>query len=501
MSRNLHVPRPHGKALSHFKSVPARRFLHLPVLATVVGSLLLTACAGTPSAYRTPELDLPALPATKGAEKGAAHDSKWWLALQDAQLNALIAQAQERNSDLQLGMQRIVQARAQAGMVQANQGPVLGVGAKVMADKLSKNSEMLSNLPLKNVNTDFTNHQLGFEAQWEWDLFGRKQSQSSAALARVQAQEERAAALRLLVAAEVVRHYCELRSLQQRLHLHAQSLHTQREITRLIEIARRAGELSQADVARSQSHLANLQAQQPLLQAAAEQSLHALALLSMQDVQELRTRLMPGTGTERAAPVPNVLPAPATGLSADLLRRRPDLRALEAEIRAAHGDLQAAQAARYPSISLLGSGGWVSIERATLLQAASRTFSIGPSIAFSVLDNGRNQAQTAANQAAFALSSENYRKAAWEAVLETSQFLERLGQNEERRRQLQEAEQALRQQLQHLQHQWRAGEISRLQTLQMEREMQQQQDMVMQSQAQSLQLQAALHKALGGGWN
>ncbi len=135
--------------------------------------------------------------------------SRWWEPLGDAQLNGLVQRALAQSPDLRIAEARLRQARAQQGIQEAAGGPDLAVGRQVSRDRLSQNSELLANLPIKGINTEFTNAQVGFDASWELDLFGHNRRLSEAAQARTEASAERLRDAGLVLSAEVARNYIE----------------------------------------------------------------------------------------------------------------------------------------------------------------------------------------------------------------------------------------------------------------------------------------------------
>ncbi|MBI3285408.1 MAG: efflux transporter outer membrane subunit [Burkholderiales bacterium] len=456
-------------------------------------ALMLAACSAVGPDYRPPQPQLPA--AYSMAAGTAALAAAWWESFGDAGLDALIAQAFAASPDLAMAQARVRQARAQQGIQDAAGGPALQAGARLTRDRLSEHSEALANIPFKNVQTEFSNHQLGFDASWEPDWFGRRQRLSEAAAARSDASILRWQDARLMLAAEVARNYLELRLSQQRLALATANLGNFEESLRLARLAARAGAASALEVAQAEAERDNYAAGLAALALSQNLSLAALSRLTARTVQELSLQLQP------AAPLMAVPPAPAAGLPSDLLRRRPDLAAAEQDLMAANADIGVAVAELYPRFALLGTAGWSSIAAGNLLESASTTWSFGPQLSLPLFNRGRLQHQVQASQAAFELALAAYRKAILAASADVEAALTRVARSEARRTQLLQAEAQQARLLALTERQMRVGELPKTALLNAAKNLAAQQDQRLQAQAQSLSAIIALCQALGGGWS
>lgn len=454
--------------------------------------LTLLACRPVGPTY-TPEPQR--LPDTFSAPGGAAVlGSRWWEALSDPQLNGLIEQALTHSPDLRIAEARMRQSRALLGVQEATEGPQLGVGALVSKDRLSPNSELMANLPFKNVNTEFTNHQIAFDASWELDLFGHTRRQVEAAGARAEASAERLRDAGLVLSAEVARTYIEYRTSQRRLALAQQTLNTHEETVRLVALQVQAGESTELEAQRAMTNRRFQRASLDDIHIALRQSLSALSSLTDLTTSELETRLGEGS------PLLAVPKAPPAGLPSDLLKRRPDLRAAERDLAAANADVGAAVADQYPRFTLVGTGGWTSIQSGNLLDSASRMWSVGPQVHLPIFQSGRLRSQVKANEAAYEASSATYRKAVLSAVADVDLALTRLARSEERRQQLQAAAAHQEKLVALTELQLKAGEVSKVPLLESQRSLLGQEDQALQAHSQSLTALVSLCKSLGGGW-
>jgi len=462
------------------------KYLLLPLLSA------LLACRPVGVDYARPQVPVPAAFAVPDGP--SAPPLEWWTALGDPVLTRLISQAYSASPDLRLAEARLRQARAQQGVKDAQGGPTLALDARVSRDRLSADGELFANVPLPNPKLDFTNYQAGFDASWELDFFGHQRRLSEAAQARTDASGERLLDARLVLAAEVARTYIELRTWQQRLVLAEASAGQLEQLVQLARVAFQAGDSSRQDLQQAELNQASFLATVPELEVGLRQSLTSLATLTAQSLDQVQAQ------AGAAAPLMALPPAPAAGLPSDLLNRRPDLRAAERDLKAANADVGVSLAERYPRFSLVGNAGWSSIQSGTLLQAASRTWSLGPQLALPLFNQGRLKSQVRADQAAYDAVLATYHKAVLTALADVDVAFTRLAQDERRRQQVLGAEQRQRRILEFAQLQFQAGDIARTSLLQAGRALLSQQDQSLQAQSQSLIALVSVYKALGGGW-
>lgn len=453
---------------------------------------LAAACRPVGPDYVPPR---PPLPDHFDAPTGGAEaQPRWWTALGDPVLDALLEEARADSPDLAIAEARWRQARALQGVRDAQAGPSLGLDAKVSRDHLSRNGEMLANLPLPSPRLDFDNYQAGFDASWELDVFGHTRRVREGARARAEAALERVQDARTILAAETARAYLDYRAAQARLRLSEASLADLEDLERLASLSRRAGETSQADLDQTRGTLAAFRGALEGQRAALRQDLAALAVLTGKDPGALASRLGDG------GPLPAVPPIPAGGVPSDLLRKRPDLRAAERDLAAASADVGTAVAERYPRFTLVGTAGWNAVHSGSLIQNASRTWSLGPQLSLPLFNGGQLKRQEQAQRAALDAALATYHKAVLAALADTDLAFTRMARSEAARAQTEEARDRQASILALTERQVKAGETSRMAQLQARRALLAQEDLAVQNRAQSLTALVAVMKALGGAW-
>jgi NodT family efflux transporter outer membrane factor (OMF) lipoprotein len=358
--------------------VPVRRLRTAVALA-----LTLALCACYPVVgrdYRQPHLDTPA--AFAGAPRGDGVPlTGWWACFHDDEIISLVGRALARAGDMRLALMRIRESRAALGLSDAALGPTVGAEGAVERQELSQYTYIPFSIP------PFTDYRADFDASWELDIWGvvaRQREQAADTLAAAGYDAQDAANM---VSAEVVRLALELRVLQARMAVARAELASAQLVAAAMTARVNGGlDTTTQELDADQSAARTAQAIPPLHEHA-DEDLHALAVLLDAEPEALRGEL------ERPAATPGLPPAIAIGVPADLLRRRPDVRAAERRLAAATAAVGTAEADRFPRISLSGSFGLESIQRETLLTRRALTWGIGPSVSWNIIDWGRVRAQ------------------------------------------------------------------------------------------------------------
>jgi NodT family efflux transporter outer membrane factor (OMF) lipoprotein len=343
-------------------------------------------------------------------------------------LAGLIARALAANADIAIARTRIDQARAQLRIARASMLPVVSASAGLNANRSDARDRSAF---------DFSDAFAGLDVSYDLDLFGARRAERRAARDRVTAAAFDRDAAAVTIEAEVARAYLQHAALTDRLTLLDRNLAGARELERIVAIRFREGVATKVDTGLQAIEVRQLEAERHRLVEAQARTRNALAVL----VGEEAPRFALPQARLATLAVPAFNPAPP----AALLVRRPDLRAAEARIAAASGDVAAARAAFLPSISLNAS---------TLGQAAAlsgpfaATVSAGASLLAPIFGRGRLRGQFAGASAAQAESVELYRRTLLTALAEAEDALAGVSQSAARQALLEqvvaEAREALR---------------------------------------------------------
>jgi len=328
-------------------------------------------CAVGPD-YRREATELPAEwragpPWHEAQPDDAAVKGRWWLAFQDAQLDALVARALAGNQDLRVAALRLDEAREQVTIARSALVPAVSLEADP-SRSLSAANRPVASYGAANQATTQNDFKLDGAVSYELDLFGRLRRGAEAARANLQQASADFENARLVLIAELASDYFRLRELDAESAVLADGIESLRRSRDVIAARHDLGFATGLDLAQQESLLDASEAGLALLQNQRAQIEHAIATLI--DVAA------PSFTLEPAVAVPP-LPAVALGLPSDLLQRRPDVASAERAMAAANARVGIARAAYFPTIELAGAFGWESGALATLLQAPSHAWSIG----------------------------------------------------------------------------------------------------------------------------
>jgi NodT family efflux transporter outer membrane factor (OMF) lipoprotein len=237
--------------------------------------------------------------------------------------------------------------------------------------------------PIPVVPIPFNEHYIGFDASWELDLWGRVRRQVEAADAQVdQAAEQRRDAL-VSSLAELARDYIQLRGVQMQIRIANENLKTAQDVLARAQERAVKGLGTGLDVENAAAQVENIRAQVPTLGQQESQYINAVSLLLNQPPGALHAEL------RRPELVPLAPPRVPIGIASELARRRPDIRAAEAQLHAATADIGVAVASFYPTVQLNGTVGFDSLDIRKLWQLNSLQYMAGPSVKVPIFAGGR----------------------------------------------------------------------------------------------------------------
>lgn len=449
-------------------------------------ALLLQGCAHrAPVASESPGAALPVawnapLPAGVAVLPQADDLARWWERFGDPQLSALVAQALQAHPSALSAQAALRQARAQASVQAAGMLPDVSLSGSAQR---SRSGGQTGN-----------SFQVGLDAGWEPDLFGRLDAGVQASQADARAAQASLEQVHVSLSAEVALQYISLRSLQQRLAIAQRNLETQQQTLQITDWRVQAGLATSLVAEQARAAAEQTAAQVPQLQASLAQARHALAVLTGQAPAALDAAL--------AAPqaVPQPSQALALDIPADTLRQRPDVRVAQERVQAALARVSQADAARYPSLRLSGSLGLRALTLGALGDSASLVHSLLGSVAVPLFDGGATQAQVQVQQAALEQARQAYQLAVLTALKEVEDALVALQGEAARLAHLQQATQAAGNAALLAQQRYASGLIDFASVLETQRTQLATQDALATSQANLGSNHVRLFKALGGGW-
>ena len=484
----------------------------------VMVTALLSGCTVGPN-YRPPEASAPpafAGPQPQTAQPGArpVDLARPWAAFGDPVLTDLVERAIRDNPDIQIAASRVRQARLQEIIARAGGKPELNGAANFNYLHFSKNAGFSSlarqfsgggsgggasgggssgggfALPGGGITT----YSLGFDASWEIDLFGGDRRSVEGAVARTEAAVWNGRDAATMVAAEVAQGYFALRLDQAQLEVIQGELVRQRRSLQVADNQSRVGLVPNADLTQQRAAITTTEARLEPIRADLDVRAHALAILLNQQPTALVAEL-------RAA-APPLQPAPLVpaGLPADLLRRRPDVRAAERNIAAASADIGVAVADLYPKLTLTGMDQLISTALRTLFSKDSIQLTGAAGLQFPLIDWGRRRATVRTREEDRRQAYLDYQSTVLGALKDVEDALVQLDAERRRNAALIRAVNDATGSANAREAQYRTGFVAQNVTLDAQTQVLSAREQLAASDAQLRQYTVALMKALGGGW-
>ena len=445
--------------------------------------LALTSCAVGPS-YQKPPVETPAAfkeagPWVKAQPADSAPKGKWWEVFNDPVLDGLMEQVSVSNQSLKAAEARYRQATAAVQSARAQLFPTLGANANATRGKSTGPGDA------------GRRYNLGLNASWEPDFWGRVRRLVEANRAAEEASAADVENARLSLQAELATDYFQLRAIDAQIVLFKDSVKAFETSYTLTQNRYRAGVAAKSDVAQAETQLRSTQAQAIDLNATRAQLEHAIAVLIGKPA---------ATFTLPPADITAHLPAIPPGLPSTLLERRPDVAAAERRMAEANARIGVAQAAYFPSITLSANGGFVGAAIANLISAPNRTWALGLAAAETILDFGARSADVASARAAYDEAVANYRQTSLAALQDVEDNLATLHWLSDEAAVQDEAARAARESVALVLNQYKAGTVSYLNVAVVQASQLSEERSVVNVLERRLAASVGLIRALGGTW-
>lgn len=353
-------------------------------------SLLLLALTASAFAQVGPNYERPATaspPKFKGVTWRAATPSahlpkgSWWAVFRDAKLNSLVAAATANNQQLKAAIARFDQARAAARMARGDFFPALSLPLTAETQQTSEN--MPSPFPLNGLRYDGPAYNAPLDFSWELDLWGKLRRQNEGARADAAAAADAVHNVLLGIQAEVAMNYFKLRTLDNEMRIVREAVGWRNEALKIASARVQAGAGSELEQAQAETEVATAEAEISALQAQRDQLENVLAILIGTNASSFQVAAATGTISSP--------PGIPTGMPSDLLERRPDISQAERALEAATARIGVAKAQFFPSIKLMGRGGFQSGDIDILFEPTSLMWSLGPSITVPLFSGNKNR--------------------------------------------------------------------------------------------------------------
>ena len=389
-------------------------------------------------------------------------------------------QALQRNLDLQAALQRVAQARADLRIAGATELPGANLAGAYSRTRIN---------PGQSDSRGEKTWSAGLNLSYELDLFGANRATRAAARAAYAGSQFQQDALALVVMGEVATGYFTSLSLDERVRITTHDLKNNQDVLKIVEAKFKAGSVSALDVAQQKAVVANSQAQLASLRRQARVARDALAVLLAQPPQVLQLVDEDLHGF--------TVPAIAPGQPSQLLERRPDIRAAEADLLAANANIGVARAALFPSLNLsadLTRTASPSIDPAATLATAAA------SLTAPIFEGGRLRGEVDKTKARERELVADYRKTILTAFQEVEDAMAGVQAAQQQQTALtialQESQRAYDLSL----VRYKAGSIDFQTLLNVQNSLFSAEDALAQARLARLVAAVQLYKALGGGW-
>ena len=413
----------------------------------------------------------------------AAPEAQWWQRFGDDNLNHLVNQALQHNSDILIARSRVDQYRAQLRAAQGDNFPTLSAG---VAATHQRALSAVTGQPYENAV-----FQGLLQANYEVDLWGSRSNSILASQASLDAQRAAASAAELTVASSVASGYLSLCALDEQLRVTEATLATRENSLNLAQRQFETGYTSRLEWMQAASEYQTAKAQVPQLQHQIEQQENALSVLVGMNPREIaRTRnfdhIKPQT-------LPSLLPS-------QLLNRRPDIVQAQRQLIAADASLASAQADLLPSLNLTATGTLQSYQLHQLLDNPFRLWSIGGSILAPLLNREALTAQVDVAMAARNQALYGYEKVVRSAFSDVDNALDAIRRSQEQLTELQKQEGYVTEAYRIARNRYQNGYASYLDELDAQRTLFSTQLNIVSVKNTLLLAQIDLYRSLGGGW-
>jgi NodT family efflux transporter outer membrane factor (OMF) lipoprotein len=448
--------------------------------------LSLTACITVGPDYRPPAADIPEKWQTGLSEKlspgtDPATLVSWWNSFDDPVLGDLIKRAVANNLSLKEAFTRLNEARLRRGITRADQYPTVSSSASASRSHSSKGSNEM--------------YQAGIDSSWEIDLFGGIRRSIEASDADLESANASLNDVLVSLTAEVATNYVNLRLYQAEMDVTISNLKAQEETYEIVSWRFRAGLVTELDLKKSEYTLEQTRSQIPALQSRIDQAQNRIAVLLGVNPGMMKEEL------SKVKPVPVLKEAIKTGIPADLLRQRPDLKKAERDLAAQTARIGAAVSDLYPKITLSGSIKVNSSSIGSLIDSGSLTSSIGPSISWPVFRAGAIKKNIEIQSTMAERSLIQYKSLVLSAVEEVENALASCMYEKMKEASLKKALDAATMAFDLSKMQYSSGLVDFQVLLEAQRTLLSLQDQVTQNEGQIILNFITLYKTLGGGWS
>lgn len=454
---------------------------------TAVLAFLLYGCATRVPQVLTPQITPKTFSGQIIGSEQIWPQPDWWRTFGSSELSDLIEQAHIGNRDLAVAAARVMEARAQSVIQRAALFPQINAQAQALRSP-SRSGQSINGQSYSAGNS----FGLTFGASYELDVWGLARNDLRAANETLKSARFAQQAIALTITANVANTFFSVLALRVRIGIANENITAINGILDTINLRVSTGKSSRLDLAQEQAQVESVLAQLPVLEEQELEARVALALLLGEPPQgfEVKTRHLDAFH----------LPPVQAGLPSELLLRRPDVAQAEANLAAAHANLDVARAAFLPQFALTGNGGFAGTAINALLRGPNFAWDFGANLLQTVFDGGKLRGQKDFAQATQQELIASYQSAVLNAYADVENALGQVTNNRKAEVHLGREVEAAREAFKISQLQYRQGVTDLLTVLQAQQTLFSAEDQLAQITLAHMQAVVHLFEALGGGW-
>ncbi len=378
--------------------------------AALAVALILCGCMNLGPDYQRPDIGIQVPEAYQYAPAGdtlVEPEDQWWRSFNNIELNQVVEEALQNNLDIKRATAAVLEVRAQLVETRADRFPQVGLDAG--AER--RQSPVIGAIAGDTSPTRLSVYTLSLPASFELDLWGRLARAEEATRANLlQAEEDRRTVAQTVVA-ETITLYLQMESLERQIDINKKSIESFRRSLTFVENRYKRGLAPVLDVRQARRVLAGAEAILPALRQELGITQQQLTVLLGRYPETRPPRLQPEDYYNRLDPIP-------PGLPSELLLRRPDLRAAEAQLVALNAEVGVRKASRFPRITLTGAFGYISEDLSRLFRPESELWNIAVGIAQPIFDAGKLKAGQKVAEARYQQGVAEYSKTILSAFAE-----------------------------------------------------------------------------------
>lgn len=413
----------------------------------------------------------------------------WWSVFDDPVLDTILASINEQNLSIRAAAWKIYQARAALCATRGDLFPKISTDA---AYSLNRSTGSRRFAHSSGVLMD--SWAWGLSANWELDVFGQLRRMVEAQEAELEATEEDFHNTKIILLADAARTYIDARMCQERMEIIRANIKQQRDFLQIIKARYDAGKDDKLPYSQAMGNVSSIEAQYPSVVNTYQECLNRLSVLM---------GCPPGTVDElmkKVEPIPVATDAVAVSFPADILHRRPDIRAMERRLAAQTARIGIAEAEKYPKFFITGSFGLEASQLKDIFKARSVTANLTPSVQWNIFQFGKIRCNIMYQEGVTEEMRYQYQQLVLEAAEEVDNAISSFVRLQQRVKSLEETVLQYRDALEVSERLYAGGRSNYLPVLDSQRYVLQYEETLAIARANLASSVVQIYRALGGGW-